>query len=173
MTWLRAIAWTALAALPCLAVQERGGADPVRETFAKTAIDLDPEHQLSFRYRTIAWSAEGAARMRSDPAQREQMNQRLGVGVQSELTTPVALSVAGRRLEPGTYRLGLRMNAEGAYELTLLLEFEFVPVPIDLFETRQTFPYLTFCLLPAPAGGYALVFQWGTEYGRLVLELAR
>lgn len=153
--------------------QERGGADPTREGFARTAVELEPGRELSLRYRQIAWSADAVARQRADPAIRGQMNQRLPIALQSELETPVALSVGGRRLEPDRYRIGLWMDEGGAHDLSILLDHDYVRFPLELHETDQSFPYLTFSLLPAPEGGYALVFQWGGEYGRIVLDLAR
>ncbi len=159
--------------LPWLAWQERGGFDATRETVARAAIELAPGKSVSLQYRTIAWSDEGAARMRGDPAIREQMNQRLPVGLQSQFETPVALSIGGKRLEPDTYRFGLWMDASGAYEFALLVDHDYVRFPLDLAETEQRFPYLSFTLLPAPEGGFALLFQWGNEYGRLRFEVAR
>ncbi len=171
--WIAAVAAALLLPAAWLATQERGGADPARETFGRTAVEVAPGKELSLHYRMIAWSEEGAARMRADPALRERMNQTLPVALQSKLVAPVALMVAGRRLEPDTYRIGLAMDEGGAYSLSLLLEQQYVRLPLELVETEQSFPYLTFSLLPAPEGGFALVVQWGSEYGRIVLGLAR
>ncbi len=162
-----------LALLPWSSAQESGGHDPARETVARAAVEIAPGKAIALKWRTIAWSDEGAARMRADPAIRDQMNQRLPVGLQSELDTPVALSINGRRLEPDRYRFGLWMDEAGAYQFSLLLDHELVRFPLELVETDLRFPYLTFALLPAPEGGFALVVQWGGEYGRLRLELAR
>jgi len=171
--WIAAMAAALLLPTAWLATQERGGADPARETFGRTAVEVAQGKELSLRWRMIAWSDEGAARMRADPALRERMNQTLPVALQSQLVTPVALMAAGRKLAPDTYRIGVAMDEGGAYSLSILLDQQYVRLPLELVETEQHFPYLTFSLLPAPEGGYALVVQWGSEYGRLVLGLAR
>jgi hypothetical protein len=148
-------------------------ADPNRETFLTTGFEIGERGAVTLRYRTIAWSPDSWRALRREPEQREQMNCRFGVALQSELQTPIALSVGGRRLEPGSWRLGVLMNEAGAFDLTILVDGETKPVPMDLSESRHVFPYLAFTLVPAQDGLCALVFQWGTEYGRVVLEAAR
>ncbi|MBM4014008.1 MAG: hypothetical protein FJ293_03465 [Planctomycetes bacterium] len=162
-----------LAGLPLLARQERGGADPAREGFARTAIDHSPGREIELRYRQLAWSEEAIARVRADPGLRQRWNQTIPIALQSELSTPVALMVGGRRLEPDRYRIGLWLDEGGAFDLSILLDQDHVRFPLELAETDQRFPYLTCSLLPAPEGGIALVIQWGSEYGRIVLDFAR
>ncbi len=162
-----------LAALPLLANQERGGADPAREGFARTAVDHSPGREIELRYRQLAWSDEAIGRVRADPGMRQRWNQSIPIALQSELSTPVALLIGGRRLEPDTYRIGLWLDEGGAFDLSILLDHDYVRFPLELAETDQRFPYLTWSLLPAPEGGLALVFQWGSEYGRIVLDFAR
>jgi len=165
----------ALGALLLLAPpQDRSAsADPNRETFLTTGFELGERGAVTLRYRTIAWSPDSWRALRREPEQREQMNRRFGIALQTELKTPIALSVGGRRLEPGSWRLGVLMNEAGAFDLTILIDGETKPVPMDLSESRHVFPYLAFTLVPAQDGLCALVFQWGTEYGRVVLEAAR
>jgi hypothetical protein len=165
----------ALGALLLLAPpQDRSAsADPNRETFLTTGFELGERGAVTLRYRTIAWSPDSWRALRREPEQREQMNRRFGIALQTELKTPIALSVGGRRLEPGSWRLGVLMNEAGAFDLTILVDGETKPVPMDLSESRHVFPYLAFTLVPAQDGLCALVFQWGTEYGRVVLEAAR
>jgi hypothetical protein len=165
----------ALAALLLLApLQERPrAADPARETFLTTGLELPEKGAITLRYRTIAFAPESLRGMRRDPAQREQMNQRLGLALQSELKSPVALSLAGERLEAGSWRIGLFMDEAGAFDLTLLIQGETRRFPLALSESLQRSPYLTFTLAPAEEGLFALVFQWGGEYGRAVFEAAR
>lgn len=162
----------ACALVPWIAAQERGGADPTRETVVRTAIEIEPGREVVLEYRTIAWSDVAIANQRADPEARAQMNQRLPIGLQSKLTTPVALLIEGRRVEPDTYRIGVWMDEAGAHQFSILLDHEYVRFPLDLAETDQRFPYLTFTLLPASEGGFALIFQWGGEYGRVVLDVA-
>jgi hypothetical protein len=165
----------ALGALLLLAPRQdrRDGGDSVRETFLTTGFEIGDRGAITLRYRTIAWAPESWKALRRDPEQREQMNHRFGLALQSELKTPIALSVGGRRLDPGSWRIGVQMNDAGAFDLTLLVEREMKPIPFDLSESRQVFPYLTFTLLPASDGLFALVFQWGSEYGRVLFEAAR
>lgn len=166
----------ALGALLLLAApQDRRGeaADPGRETFLTAGFELGERGAITLRYRTIAWAPDAWKALRRDPEQREQMNRRFGLALQSELKTPIVLSVGGRRLEPGSWRLGVRMNEAGAFDLTVLVDGETKAVPMDLSESRHVFPYLAFTLLPAQDGLCALVFQWGPEHGRVVLEAAR
>lgn len=170
MSPLRRLA--AVAALLLVVTPTGQQADTKRETFARSALELAPGKEVALRYRTIAWSMDGTKRMRQDAAVREQMNQRLQLATQTELTTPVPLSVNGRRLEPDTYRIGLAMNEAGAFEFTMLLDHETVRFPIELAESRISFPYLAFTLAPCEEGLFALIFQWGTEYGRVVYARA-
>jgi len=165
----------ALGALLLLApLQERPrGADPARETALTTAILVGEQREVTLHYRTIAWSAESMQRMRRDPAQRDLLNQRFGLVLQSELETPVALTLGGMKLAAGKWRIGLFMDEGGAFQFTVLVDGETRRFPIDLSESRQTFPYLAFTLMPAEEGLFALVLQWGTEYGRVVFEAAR
>jgi hypothetical protein len=165
----------ALATLLLLApVQERSrAADPTRETYLTSGFEIPERGAITLRYRTIAWAPEVMRGLRRDPAQREQMNQRFALVLQTELKTPVALSLAGERLEAGSWRIGLFMDEAGAFQLTVLIGGETKRFPLDLSESRQSFPYLTFALAPAEEGLFALVFQWGTEYGRAVFEAAR
>jgi hypothetical protein len=170
---MTALRWgVAAAALCAAAFQERRQADPVREAFARAALELEPGREISLRWRSLSFSVEGMRRMRQDSAVRDQMNQRFQLGMQTEFRTPVPLSIHGRRLEPDAYRIGLWMNEAGAFEFTLLLERETVRFPIDLSESRHWFPYLAFSLLPAEEGVCSLVFQWGSEYGRVVFARA-
>jgi hypothetical protein len=164
----------ALAALLLVApVQERSrAADPARETFLTTGFELPERGAITLRYRTVAWAPEKMREMRRDPAQREQMNQRFALALQSELKSPLALSFAGERLEAGSWRVGLFMDEAGAFQFTLLVKGETKRYPVDLSESKQNFPYLTFTIAPAEDGLFALVFQWGTEYGRAVFEAA-
>jgi hypothetical protein len=152
--------------------QQRPQADPARETVARAALDLGNGKEVRFKYRTLSWSADATRRMRQDPEQRRQMNQRFQLALQTELEIPVPVFLNGRRLEPDTYRVGLAMGDAGAFELTMLLDHDTVRFPIDLAESRISFPYLGFSLLPAEEGLFALVFQWGTEYGRVVFARA-
>lgn len=168
--WLRFAACGALALLPAV---PQSGHDPARETPAGASVEVAPGRSLSLRWRTIAWSDAGTARMRSDPAVRKQGNERLPIALQSELVLPIAMNIGGRRLEPDTYRIGLWMDEAGAFDLSLLLDHEYVRFPLELAKSEVAFPYLAFSLLPAPEGGFALVFQWGDEYGRAVLVPAR
>jgi hypothetical protein len=171
---MRPIALAALLALlPVVTWQDRGGADPAREGFARTSMDFSPGREIELRYRQLAWSDDAIARVRADPANRLRWNQSIPIALQSELKCPVALSIGGRRLEPDTYRIGLWMDEGGAFDLSILLDHDYVRFPLELAETDQRFPYLTCGLLPAPEGGIALVFQWGGEYGRVVFEFAR
>ncbi len=165
----------ALAALLLFApAQDRSGAgDPSRETFLTTGFELGERGAITLRYRTLAWAPESWKTLRREPEQRAQMNQRFGVALQAELKTPIVLALGGLRLEPGSWRIGIVMNPAGAFDLTLLVDGEPKPVALDLSESRQTFPYLSFTLLPASDGLCALVFQFGTEYGRAVFEAAR
>lgn len=165
----------ALGALLLLApAQDRkGAADPGRETFLTTGFEIGERGAVTLRYRTIAWSPESWKALRRDPEQREQMNRRFGVALQAELKTPVVLALGGRRLDAGSWRIGVVMNEAGAFDLTLLVDGETKSFPMDLSESRHSFPYLTFTLTPAEDGLFALVFQWGSEHGRAVFEAAR
>jgi hypothetical protein len=165
----------ALAALLLLApLQEHPrAADPARETFLTSGFELPEKGAVTFRYRTIAFAPESLRAMRRDPAQREQMNQRLGLALQSELKSPVALSLAGQRLDAGSWRIGLFMDEAGAFDLTVLIQGESKRFPLDLSESSERSPYLNFTLTPAEEGLFALVFRWGSEYGRAVFEAAR
>jgi hypothetical protein len=164
----------ALAALLLVTpLQERSrAADPTRETYLTTGFEMAERGAVSLRWRTIAWAPDVMRSMRRDPAQREQMNQRFALVLQSELKTPVALSLAGERLEPGSWRIGLFMDEAGAFQLTVLVKGETKRFALELSEARQNFPYLSFALTPAEEGLFALVFQWGSEYGRAVFEAA-
>lgn len=148
-------------------------ADPSRETFLSTGFELPENRVITLRYRTMAFAPDSLRAMRRDPAQREQMNQRFGLALQTELKSPVALSLAGEKLDAGSWRLGLFMDEAGAFELTVLIGGETKRFPLDLSESQQRSPYLTFTLTPAEEGLFALVFQWGSEYGRAVFEAAR
>lgn len=155
------------------APQDRPQADPSRETTARTALELAPGKEVSLEYRTISWSAEGMKRMRQDPEIRAQMNGRFQVGFQTKLKLPNALFLNGRRLEPDTYRVGLAMNDAGAFDFTMLIDQETVRFPVDLSESRGIhFPYLAFTLAPAEDAWFALVFQWGSEVGRVAFTRA-
>jgi hypothetical protein len=165
--------WLAAAALLAAAPPQEKPVDVTRETFARASIDLAQgaqRQELSLKYRTLAWSVENVRRMRQDPTVREQMNQRYQLALQSELVVPVPLALSGRRLDPDTYRIGIAMNEAGAWEATMLLDHDWVRFPIDLSESRHVFPYLAFTLAPTEEGAVALVFQWGSEYGRLVFQ---
>jgi hypothetical protein len=169
----RAASAALLAFLLGAPLQERPrAADPARETYLTTGLELPEKGAITLRYRTIAFSPDSLRATRRDPAQREQMNQRFGLALQSELKSPVALSLAGERLDAGSWRIGLFMNDAGAFELTLLIRGETRRFPLDLSESLQRSPYLTFTLAPAEEGLFALVFQWGSEYGRAVFEAA-
>ena len=162
-----------LALFAAIGRQERQ-ADAARETSARAALEIAPGKEVSLKFRTIAWSAEGTRRMRQDPGIREQMNQRFQLAMQTQLTTPVALSIQGRRLEPDSYRVGLAMNDAGAFEFTMLLAQETVRFPVDISDSRRNdFPYLDFSLVPCEEGLFCLVFQWGSELGRVVFLRAQ
>lgn len=165
----------ALAALLLLApIQERPrAADPARETFLTTGLEVPERGAVTLRYRTIAFAPDSLRAMRRDPAQREQMNQRLGLALQSELKSPIALSIAGEKLDAGSWRIGLFMDEAGAFELTVLIRGEPKRIALDLSESSERAPYLTFTIAPAEEGLFALVFRWGSEYGRVVFEAAR
>lgn len=165
----------AFAALLLLAPAQdrRDAGDPQRETFLTTGFELGERGAITLRWRTIAFAPDSFRTLRREPEQREQMNRRFGVALQAELKTPIVLSLGGHRLEPGSWRIGIAMNPAGAFDLTLLVDGEPKPVPFDLSESRQSFPYLSFALLPASDGVCALVFQFGTEFGRAVFEAAR
>src|SRR5262245_58011942 len=177
MTPTRATALATAAALALAlgaAIGQERGADASRETSARTALEVAPGKEVTLKFRTIAWSAEGMKRMRQDPAIRDQMNQRFQLGMQTEFTTPVALSLRGRRLEPDTYRVGLAMNDAGAFELTMLLDHETVRFPVELSDSRRDdFAYLDFSLVPCEEGLLRLLFQWGSELGRVVFLRAQ
>ncbi len=169
---MNGVRWLVAAVALCAVQFQKRQADVTRETFARASLELATGQEVSLRYRTISWSSEGTRRMRTDPEVRGQMNRRLELGMQTEFKTPVALSLNGRRLEPDAYRIGLFMNDAGAYEFTMLLDHDTVRFPIDLSESRHSFPYLTFSLAPAEEGLFALVIQWGSEYGRVVFARA-
>ena len=153
--------------------QDRPQADPSRETTARAALELAPGKEVSLEYRTISWSAEGMKRMRQDPEIRSQMNGRFQIGFQTKFKLPSALFLNGRRLEPDTYRIGLAMNDAGAFDFTMLIDQETVRFPVDLSESRGIhFPYLAFTLTPAEDAWFALVFQWGSEIGRVTFTRA-
>ena len=167
---LASLAALAVAVLP--GSQEKPQADPARETKARSAVDLGNGKEVRLVYRTLSWSADAARRMRGDVELRRSMNQRFQLALQTELELPVPAFLEGRRLEPGSYRIGLAMNDAGAFDLTMLLDHDTVHFPIDLAESRLSFPYLVMSLMPAEEGLFALVFQWGTEYGRMVFGRA-
>lgn len=171
---LAAAAFALALLLPAQEAPPLRQADVTRETTARAALEVAQGKEIKLQYRTISWSAEAAKRMRNDPAVREQFNQRFALAFQSELSTPFALSIGGRRLEPDAYRVGLAMDDAGAWQFTMLLDHDTVRFPIDLSESPRSpnFPYLTMSLLPAEDGLFALVLQWGKEYGRVVFTLA-
>ena len=150
------------------AAQDGIQADPVKETFARSVLELEPGKEVTLRYRTVSWSSEGMQRMRQDAAVRADMNGRLQLGFQTEFTTPYAVSLQGRKIEAGTYRIGLAMNDYGAWEFTALLDNETVRFPLDLSESRQSFPYIALSVIPAQEALFGIVFQWGREYGRVL-----
>jgi hypothetical protein len=148
-------------------------ADPAHETFAFASLALDrndtsvESKHAKLKYWTLSWSAEAAKRMRQSAELRADGNKRAFLTMQTELKLPMAVSVDGRRLEPDVYRVWLRMNDAGAFELSYLLSGEEIRVPVDVSETRQNSPYLEMSLVPSPVRGFELVYHWGTEYGRV------
>jgi hypothetical protein len=172
---LRALVASALAGASSAAapLQDAGRqADQNRETFARSELEL-PAGSVTLRWRTLSWSEEGMRRMREDAAIRASMNQRFQLGVQSELTLPFAAFLGDRRLEAGSHRVSLAMDDAGAFELAVLVDHDTVRFPLELTESRAWFPYLSFQVVPAEDGAFALVFQWGREHGRAAFVLAR
>ena len=182
MNWRRALggllALVIAVAATALATQDRPQGDPVKETFATSSLQLSAgsngaaDSEAKLRWRTLSWSSEGMKRMRQDAAIRADLNQRFQVAMQTELTLPVAVMLDSRRLPADTYRFWLTMNDAGSFELLFLLDHEQVRVPIDLSETKHNFPYLQFALVPTDEAYFALVFQWGTELGRVLFTKA-
>lgn len=159
---------TALALLALLPWQEDRAPDPTKETVASSTLSLGGGGVVKLEYRTAPWVPETIRRMRANPGDRETMNQRLPLLLQAHLDTPIALVLGGAKLDKGSWRVGLVMNDAGAFDLVVLLEQEYKHFPIELSESRQRFPYLTLTLAPAEDGLFALTFQWGKEFGRVV-----
>ncbi|MFQ5584004.1 MAG: hypothetical protein ACE5GL_06175, partial [Calditrichia bacterium] len=68
------------------------------------------------------------------------------------------------------HRLSLSLNQAGALEIAVLKDQEFHRLPMALAEGRRVFPFLLMSLTPAAEGQFALIVQWGPEYGRLVFR---
>jgi hypothetical protein len=152
------------------------GSSPAAVRDASVSLDLRGDRGLTLKYRTISAGKEVMGmpgypeHVRARPVFEQIMTQRL---MQSRLVVEVPVELAGIRLDPGQYGLGLSGFEDGNFDLAVLKDRERFSIPVIMDPSPFEAPQITFSMSSLSADEAALVLHARKRCGVVKIKIPK